>query len=406
MKCWGDNASGILGIGSISPRGTEPGQMGKDLPAVNLGEGVQVSQIVTGSRHTCARLTDGQVKCWGENSFGQLGLGDTNARGFRADQMGRNLPFVNLGSNVTVRFLTAGAFHTCAVLMDFSVKCWGLNSSGQLGTGDTITRGTSVAQMGDALPRVFLGRDQVLARGSEGPLISAGGQFTCAAVTTSAAPNGSVKCWGANGKGQLGLGIAADSFYAMSELETVNLGFQAGVTALSTGSEFACARLTSGSLKCWGANQFGQLGVGDSQNRGNSAASMGAALNAVDLPPAVATKDLLLGGSFACVIAASDSRMRCWGKGEQGQLGTGKRDSVGTSPGQVARIAPVSLSGPKNLKVLQASLGEAFACAVLADRRVRCWGANRQGQLGQGSITDRGDKPDQMGRLLPVTQLG
>jgi alpha-tubulin suppressor-like RCC1 family protein len=104
--------------------------------------------------HTCALLDNGSVKCWGRNSFGQLGLGDTNHRGNGAGQMGDNLLVVGLGNGRTATSIRAGGFHTCALLDNGSVKCWGRNSFGQLGLGDTNHRGNGAGEMGDNLPVV------------------------------------------------------------------------------------------------------------------------------------------------------------------------------------------------------------------------------------------------------------
>src|SRR5690606_9674905 len=110
-----------------------------------------------GQLHTCAMFNDGSVKCWGMNSSGQLGLGDTSNRGDGSNEMGDNLPNVDLGGGRTATDITAGATHTCAILDDGSAKCWGANNSGQLGLGDTSNRGDGSNEMGDSLPAVDLG---------------------------------------------------------------------------------------------------------------------------------------------------------------------------------------------------------------------------------------------------------
>ena len=96
------------------------------------------------------------MKCWGVNQYGQLGLGDTENRGDGADEMGDNLPGVDLGTGRTAKALSVGKYHTCALLDDDSVKCWGSNWYGQLGLGDTENRGDASNQMGNKLPVVNL----------------------------------------------------------------------------------------------------------------------------------------------------------------------------------------------------------------------------------------------------------
>jgi hypothetical protein len=102
-------------------------------------------ELTAGQQHTCARLDDGSVKCWGSNVNGQLGLGDTQQRGDGPGELGATLPAVDLGPGRTALQLTAGYNHTCARLDDGSVKCWGLNDVGQLGLGDTQSRGSGPA---------------------------------------------------------------------------------------------------------------------------------------------------------------------------------------------------------------------------------------------------------------------
>jgi alpha-tubulin suppressor-like RCC1 family protein len=130
--------------------------MSATLPAVDLGPGRTALQLTAGDAHTCARLDDGSVKCWGFNIIGPLGLGDTQPRGDGPGEMGAALPAVDLGPGRTALQLTAGNAQTCARLDDGSVKCWGWNGSGQLGLGDTQTRGDGPGEMGAALPAVQL----------------------------------------------------------------------------------------------------------------------------------------------------------------------------------------------------------------------------------------------------------
>ncbi len=156
LKCWGSNYAGVLGLGDTNNRGDEPGEMGDNLPAVDLGAGRRAVAIAA-SDHTCALLDDGSLKCWGYNPAGELGLGDTNSRGDEPGEMGDNLPAVDLGTNLRAIAVACGASHTCALLADGGVKCWGSNYAGALGLGDTRNRGDASGQMGNALPRVELG---------------------------------------------------------------------------------------------------------------------------------------------------------------------------------------------------------------------------------------------------------
>jgi hypothetical protein len=111
---------------------------------------------VTGQAHTCALLDNQQLKCWGGNG-GRLGLGDAVTRGDGPGEMGDSLPAVNLGTGRTASAIGSGfGVHVCASLDDGQFKCWGGNNNGELGLGDTLTRGASPGQMGDALLPVDL----------------------------------------------------------------------------------------------------------------------------------------------------------------------------------------------------------------------------------------------------------
>src|SRR3546814_10455118 len=128
--------------------------MGDNLPTVDLGTNRTAVAIAARYDHTCALLDDGSVKCWGENNSGQLGYGDRIDRGDGPNEMGDNLPTVGLGTDLTAVAITCGYGNTCALLDDGSGKCWGKCSNGQLGYGDSITRGDGPNEMGENLPKV------------------------------------------------------------------------------------------------------------------------------------------------------------------------------------------------------------------------------------------------------------
>lgn len=277
VKCWGHNDYGGLGLGDVSRRGDQAGEMGANLPAVDLGlsslPGVGVASITAGCYHSCALLTNGRVKCWGNNVYGQLlGLGSGNNRGDQAGEMGTGLPFVNLGTGVVATSVTAGCQHTCALLANGTVKCWGFNFYGQLGLGHNTTKqGNTPADMDAALPAVDLGPGELATA------VVAGGFHTCALLANSSA----VKCWGRNDYGQLGYGDKKNRGERAGQmgaaLPVVSLG-PAGtqVQDLSAGLLHTCALLAgSNAVKCWGANDSGQLGLGDTDNRGDSVNEMG-----------------------------------------------------------------------------------------------------------------------------------
>ncbi|MBL8775897.1 MAG: carboxypeptidase regulatory-like domain-containing protein [Acidimicrobiales bacterium] len=255
VRCWGANGVGQLGNGATGSQGTVPEQMHLGLPDTALGTGRTATAITAGGNHTCALLDDGTVKCWGLNDKGQLGLGDTANRGDGPGEMGDTLPTIALGTGRTATAITAGALHTCAILDTQAVRCWGESLHGRLGLGDTEDRGDEPGEMGDLLPSVALGA------GRTATAITAGGNHTCALLDDD-----HVKCWGLNNVSQLGIpGVyRGDQPGEMGDaLPPLNLGSAHTVDAVTAGEFHSCALLDDGAVKCWGDNNSGELGVGD-----------------------------------------------------------------------------------------------------------------------------------------------
>ena len=187
LRCWGSGLHGQLGLGDTADRGDHPGEMGDALPPVGLGAGRTATAISAGRLFTCALLDDGGLKCWGVNEQGQLGQGDLTNRGDEPNEMGDDLPSVDLGAGRTATAVTTGSYHACALLDDATVRCWGDNGSGELGQGDDDRRT----------------RPPVAAVALDGPatMVTAGADSTCAVIDDVA-----LKCWGLNVEGQLGRG--------------------------------------------------------------------------------------------------------------------------------------------------------------------------------------------------------
>src|SRR5512145_141705 len=156
VKCWGQNG-GWLGLGDFEDRGDALGEMGSALPAVALGQDWIMDRISTRGLSVCGLLHSGAIKCWGVNSVGELGLGDVLPRGGDPKTMGENLPQVNLGQRGRVVEIQMGANHACVSTEQGQILCWGRNDQGQLGLGDTRARGDEPNEMGDQLETVALG---------------------------------------------------------------------------------------------------------------------------------------------------------------------------------------------------------------------------------------------------------
>jgi alpha-tubulin suppressor-like RCC1 family protein len=379
LKCFGANDQGQLGLGDLNDRGGEQGQMAS-LPFVNLGGDAR--QVSAGGKHTCALLQTGAVKCWGANDYGQLGLGDTQRRGETSDQMGMNLPAVELGAGRTAVKLSLGERHSCALLDDQTVKCWGNNTYGQLGQPDENHRGNAPDQMGDALPPVNLGQPVID--------VAAGGRHTCFLLQDR-----SVKCLGDTGLGQLGDGGVPGA--------SVDLG--TGRTAAKIYASFvhSCAELDDGSLKCWGFNGDGRLGLGDVVTRGTAADQMGDALPAVQIAPGQGVQQLQCGFRHCCAVLDANT-LKCFGVNLKGALGLEDDVNRGTLPSQMGNDLPfVDLGRLEAAK--KVFVGEMHTCVVLVHGRVKCFGDNGRGQLGLGDRQGRGLEAGTMGDRLPVVGL-
>jgi alpha-tubulin suppressor-like RCC1 family protein len=399
VKCWGTNLLGELGLGDKIPRGGKPGDLGDALQPVDLGTGRSAVALGAGESHTCALLDNAEIKCWGANDLGQLGLGDTRARGDEANELGDGLPAVSLGDGLAPTAIAAGMGHTCALLEGGRIKCWGRNESGQLGLGDRESRGVAPDQMGDDLPFVELGA------GRSAVAIAAGGYESCALLDDA-----SSKCWGSNAAGELGLGdtdARGDGPGEMGDaLPSVMLGTaQQPVAIAVSAAAHACALLADGSVRCWGANDFGQLGLGDTARRGAEPGELGDALPAIALGTGRHALSIALGGGQSCALL-DDASAKCWGYNDYANLGQGDFEDRGDQPGELGDALPaIELGLGRTVTALVPSRVN-HTCAILDNGAIKCWGSNGLGQLGHGDMQSRGGRPGEMGDNLPSVNLG
>jgi alpha-tubulin suppressor-like RCC1 family protein len=234
-----------------------------------------------------------------------------------------------------------------------AVKCWGDNLNGELGDGTTTNSTTSV---------------DVVGLGSGVASVSAGWQHTCA-VTTA----GAVKCWGYNGDGELGDGTRTDS---TTPVDVVGLG--SGVAAVSTVDRHTCAVTTAGAVKCWGYNDYGELGDGTTTDSTTS-------VDVVGLGSGVAA--VSAGWGHTCAVTTAGA-VKCWGYNATGELGDGTAPNYSTTPVDVVGLG----SG-----VASVSAGYPHTCAVTTAGAVKCWGNNTFGELGDGTTTNSTTSVDVVG---------
>lgn len=325
LKCWGANVYGQLGDGTTQDRLTAT-------PVSGLGSGVFA--VDAGITHACAVTSAGGLLCWGRNIVGQLGDSTTT---------NRSTPTAVSGLSSGVVAVAAGREHTCALTDQGAVFCWGGNSNGQLGDGTTTSR---------------LAPTPVLGLSSGVVAINTGDSHVCALMTA-----GGLKCWGLNIYGQLGVGTSGMNDIRTSPTNVV--GLASGVAGVTGGGFHACAYLTSGAVRCWGWNLFGQIGDGTRLNRVSPTAVIGLSSGIV----AMAT-----GGTHSCALSDAGA-LKCWGDNAFGQVGDGTR---------IDRDMPVDVAGMGSGVTVVTAAGD-HTCVRAT--QLYCWGLNAFGQLGDGTTT-------------------
>lgn len=400
VVCWGRNASGQLGIDSTTNIGDNATSVTTATP-INLGLGKTAVAISAGGNHACAILNNGDLKCWGNNSLGELGQDNTTGVGCGTAggcTLMRNLSPINLGLDTsgsplkTIKVATSGT-GTCALLQNGRIKCWGFNGSGQLGQDNTTSvgcgAGSSCTLMSSLNPIAF----NAASVGTRSTDIALGAASTACALME----NGKVVCWGSNTSGLLGVAAGpllnagcGGGCTAMSALTEVDLpGSGVLASKIAVGTAHACALLTDGNIRCWGANNSGQLGV-DSTTPAGACATCGALANVNSV---VYSRDLVAGDGRTCSVT-TEGKTWCWGGNGSGELGLDNTTTVGNGAGTLmaALVAgvPISFGGAAPPIPRALSAWGTNTCALLDSGEVKCWGLNVEGQLGQDNATGIG----------------
>jgi alpha-tubulin suppressor-like RCC1 family protein len=298
IRCWGNNENGALGV---SRSGSDV--FNAQTAAKMSGPWTAPAHESTGQRHICYLDTGHVTFCQGLNNQGQLGYGNT---------ANSSVPLPVTSLSTTATQVVSGANHSCALLTNKNVKCWGANNFRQLGsTASTVPSSTLPVDVPDLANDV--------------KQLGSSNDHTCAIRT-----NGDVICWGANSFGQLGDGTVSPF------KGTVAVDSLAGnAKEITTGAAHSCALMTNGTVKCWGANTYGQLGTGTTTNSAT-------AVSVAGLPrPAVAVS---AGGHHTCA-RLDDNSIRCWGRNDKGQLGDNSRTNSSTP------VAVAAAAGPSYAKV-------------------------------------------------------
>jgi alpha-tubulin suppressor-like RCC1 family protein len=347
VNCWGFNEFGELGDGTTNERDTPV--------AVSAIRG---ATAITAGNATCALLAGGSIDCWGGNGYGELGDGTTTG-----PEVCVGLVFTCSRTPVAVNGITdataiaAGVSHTCALLTDGSVDCWGSDFWGELGDGNS-GHGSFTQNTGTPVNVSSI---------NSATAITAGESDTCALLA-----GGSIDCWGSNGSGELGDGTTEES--------TTPVAVRGITNAIAVAAGYGghtCALLAGGTVDCWGSNPSGELGDGTTES-----SSTPVVVSVITNATAIT-----VGQYDTCALLASGG-VDCWGGNIWGQLGDGTRQES---------VTPVAVSGINNATAIAA--GYAHTCALLAGGSVDCWGANGSGELGDGT-TEESDVP------VPVSGIG
>jgi alpha-tubulin suppressor-like RCC1 family protein len=371
LKCWG---GAIMGEESSVKYGDGPGEMGTDLPFIDMGTDT-ISKMGIGSVHMCVLLSNGKVKCWGNNSWKKVGVDGipSNTNTPPADPL-------NLGADATD--ICVGMYHSCAVLSDGGVKCWGWNRYGELGMPKTTSY--------SIVP------ENSINMGGSATQISCGDSYTCAIMST-----GDVKCWGLGGA-QLGQGDSID------RESPVPVDFGTGRTAVQivAGRRHVCVLMDNSQVKCWGSGTYLGRDHQYTYDQGDQPGEMGDNLAVTDLGTVGTVVSLSDGPEFRSVCALFDNgKLKCWGANSYG-LGFVSSDSVvGNGQGEMGDNLPFVDLGTGRTAVAVTG-GSQFHCAVLDDASVKCFGWNAYGQLGYGDLVNRGKAADSVGDNLGTVSLG
>jgi alpha-tubulin suppressor-like RCC1 family protein len=329
-----------------SPTAPDLGPALEGTPAVTLS----FRQVSAGFAHACGVTTDDRAFCWGFNDKGQLGIG-TNAGPQRCSGIACSTRPVAVAGGLRFRQVSAGggdftnSGHSCGVTTANRVFCWGDNRDGQLGDGTFRNRLVPVRV--DAVGLEFRG-------------VSAGVRHTCGVTTDNR-----VFCWGNNGQGRLG-----DGTIGIDRPRPVAVTGDLFFRQVSPGADYTCGVTTANRAFCWGNDSFGQLGTTGAPQGIPVAVSGGHRFRQV-------TTSMAFHHPFTCAVT-TDDRAFCWGIGEFGELGNGEDLNV-------VHYSPTAVAG--GLLFRQVNANDNHTCGVTTGNLSYCWGANHQGQLGDGTTT-------------------
>jgi alpha-tubulin suppressor-like RCC1 family protein len=340
--CWGVDGSGQLGNGTTSSSETytpTPVQQGSLL----------FTDISVAQAHACALATDGRAYCWGDNTHGELGDGSV---------VNRSVPVAVSGGLTFASITTGAALYgsslTCGLTAAGQAYCWGSNASGELGNGTTSGFATTTPQLVQG-GRTFTS-------------LAIGGNFLGLAHVCGLTSQGQAYCWGTNVVGQLGTGEAGTTpVTTPTAVAQGGLAFTQ-IAAGGTTEGSTCAMTAGRQVHCWGDNSAQQLGNGSVPYRTSPVLA--------STVPTLAS--VVAGDNFSCGLTPAGAAS-CWGRDRPGTLGRGA-SSAGYS------ATPVSVAGALTFASLASF--SSHSCGLTTTGQIHCWGAGRDGQLGNGGTSD------------------
>ncbi len=323
LKCWGSNQYGQLGLGNLI-----------DVMQPTLVDGsTSYKQVVVGAEHTCALTTSNIIKCWGRNNFGQLGTSDNT------DAL---IP-VSIDTGTSYSMIAAAGKGTCGITQAGNLKCWGQNLFGSIGDNTALNRNAPVLVDGSTIYK----------------FISVGELHKCGITASD-----DLKCWGHNGNTELGDGTSLNRFTPV----LIDASTRYKKVATSKISSFhTCGITSTDKIKCWGQNTYGQLGDGTTTSRTTPTA----------INIATSYSDISLGYVHTCAIEAVSGKLFCWGKNEYGQLGDYTT---------LQQLTSVQADTPKKYSIISA--GYNYTIGITSDGFLRGYGVNTNGQVGNNTLID------------------
>ena len=371
--CKATGGGGTGGGGTGSPGGGTPPPVPPNEEGGTEPPGHQ-TRIGVGDHHSCTILTSGAVDCWGSNLYGQLGTASLTGPEecpFATGASRCSTTPVAVPGITNASKLATGGGHNCVLLTNGEVECWGENNAGELGTGSTTGPESCLYEAGSFKKAYACSSTPVHVTGLKNASgITAGGEDTCALLTT-----GGIDCWGVNPVGQLGNGTSGHGAEDATPTPTAVSGIANAVEVVAGNAE-TCAVLSTGEADCWGRNEYGQLGDNGEEHESAVPVRVSGITNAVSVA---------VGEDSACALLSSGG-VKCWGLDSYGFLGNGGSESEPTENGGGTRISkvPVSVVGLSDAKAITTVYGT--VCALRATGSIECWGLDSNGQLGNGSF--------------------